>query len=77
MYNKIMQALGKLLMLVGIALVVIGGVLYWGRSLLWLGRLPGDIIIERPNVTIYIPLATSLLLSLVLSGIFYLLSRLR
>jgi hypothetical protein len=72
-----MQALGKILMLMGIALIVIGGMLYWGRSLPWLGRLPGDIVIERPNVTIYIPLATSLLLSLVLSGIFYLLSRLR
>jgi len=54
-----MQALGKILMLMGIALIVIGGVLYWGRSLPWLGRLPGDIVIERPNVTIYIPLATA------------------
>ncbi|MFN4217908.1 MAG: DUF2905 domain-containing protein [Candidatus Bipolaricaulia bacterium] len=72
-----MQALGKLLMILGSALIVLGAALYLSKSIPWLGRLPGDIVIERPHVTIYIPLATSLLLSLVLSALFYLLSRLR
>ncbi|MCS7198395.1 MAG: DUF2905 domain-containing protein [Candidatus Bipolaricaulota bacterium] len=72
-----MQVLGKLLMIVGGMLLVLGVVLYLSKSIPWLGRLPGDIVIERPNVTIYIPVATSLLLSLVLSAFFYLLSRLR
>lgn len=62
-------------MLLGIVLVLVGGAL--SRSLPWVGRLPGDIIIERPNLTIYIPLATSLLLSLLISGVLYLFSRLR
>lgn len=72
-----MQALEKLLMIAGGMLLVLGAVLYLSRSIPWLGRLPGDIVIERPNVTIYIPIATSLLLSLVLSAFLYLLLRLR
>jgi membrane protein implicated in regulation of membrane protease activity len=71
-----METLGKLLMAVGGVLVLVGAVLYGSRFIPWLGRLPGDIVIERPTVTIYIPLATSLVLSLVLSGIFYIISRL-
>lgn len=72
-----MQALGKLLMILGGMLFVVGAVLYLGKSIPYLGRLPGDIVIERPNVTIYIPLVTSLVLSLLLSALFYLISRLR
>ncbi len=72
-----MQALGKLFMILGGTLIILGAALYFSKSLPWLGRLPGDIVIERPNVTIYIPLATSLVLSLVLSAFLYLLSRLR
>lgn len=64
-------------MIIGSVLIVLGAALYLSKSIPWLGRLPGDIVIERPNVTIYIPLATSLLLSLLLSVFFYLLSRLR
>ncbi len=64
-------------MILGSALIVLGAALYFSKSIPWLGRLPGDIVIERPSVTIYIPLATSLLLSLVLSAFLYLLSRLR
>ena len=71
------QPLGKLLMVVGGALILLGLVLYFGKGLGFLGRLPGDIRIERPNVRVYLPLTTCILLSLLLSLISYLISKLR
>lgn len=71
-----MEALGKLLIGVGGLLMLVGIALYVSKFIPWLGRLPGDIIIERPTFTVYIPLVTGLLLSLVLSGILYVISRL-
>jgi len=60
----------------GVLLVAIGVVLMLlGRTHLPIGRLPGDIVYQRKNFTFYFPLATSILLSLVLSLIFYFLSR--
>jgi uncharacterized membrane protein YidH (DUF202 family) len=50
----------------GVVLVGVG-LLVWLGGLAWFGRLPGDIRIERPNTRVYIPLASSLLLSVVLS----------
>lgn len=56
------------LVLVVAGLVLIGaGLLVWSGGLSWFGRLPGDIRIERPTTRIYIPLASSLLVSVVLS----------
>ena len=56
------------LVLVVVGLVVVGvGLLVWSGGLSWFGRLPGDLRIERPNTRIYIPLASSLLISVVLS----------
>ncbi|MCD5409006.1 DUF2905 domain-containing protein [Candidatus Bipolaricaulota bacterium] len=63
-----LSELGKALVLLGIGLVILG-LLLWGK-LPFLGRLPGDIRIERDGLVIYIPLASMLLLSLVLSLIF-------
>lgn len=71
------QPLGKVLLVVGGALVLLGLVLYFGRGLGFLGRLPGDIRIERPNVRVYLPITTCVLLSLLLSLIFTVISRLR
>ncbi|OLC13152.1 MAG: hypothetical protein AUH77_09065 [Candidatus Rokubacteria bacterium 13_1_40CM_4_69_39] len=59
---------GLLIALVGVALVLVGRVP-------WLGRLPGDIHIQRGNWTFYFPLATSLLLSVVLTLILWILGR--
>ncbi|MGA7558050.1 MAG: DUF2905 domain-containing protein [Terriglobales bacterium] len=71
-----MADLGRILVILGIALVVIGGiVMLLGRTGLPLGRLPGDIIYRGKNTTLYFPLATSILLSVVLSVILFLLSR--
>ena len=69
------QDLGRLLVVFGIILVVLGGLFMLGGKLPWLGRLPGDIIVERKNFSFYFPLATSLLLSLLLTLIFWLFRR--
>ena len=73
-----MTGVGKGLAILGMMLLVIGGVLMllekWldaGSDLGWLGRLPGDFVIKRENVTIYIPLATSVLLSVIGSLLMY------
>jgi hypothetical protein len=70
-----MAEMGRLLVVLGIALVVIGGiVMLLGRTGLPLGRLPGDILYRGKNTTFYFPLATSSVLSVVLSVILFLLS---
>ena len=73
-----MNDLGRLLIGLGLILLVAGGVvLLLGRAGLPLGRLPGDISYRGRNLSVYFPLGTSILLSIVLSLIFYLLSRFR
>jgi hypothetical protein len=67
-----MPQTGKYLILAGLLLVVAGAVVWlWGNKLHWIGRLPGDIRIERENVRIYVPLATMLLASVLLSLILW------
>jgi hypothetical protein len=66
--------MARFLIVLGFAILLIG--LLWPYlSKLGLGRLPGDIVIERENVTLYVPLATCLLLSLVLSLTFWVANR--
>jgi Protein of unknown function (DUF2905) len=73
-----MTDLGKLLIFLGAILVVAGIVLIMvGRMHLPLGRLPGDIFYRGKNTTFYFPLATSVLLSVVLSLVVYVLGRWR
>jgi hypothetical protein len=73
-----MGDLGKLLIFLGAVLVVAGVVLVvLGRMTLPLGRLPGDIVYRGKNTTVYFPLATSLLVSVVLSLVLYLVGRWR
>jgi hypothetical protein len=68
--------LGKLLVLLGSGIVVVGlALILLGRTNLPLGRLPGDIVYRGKNSTFYFPLASSILLSLVLSGLMYLIGR--
>lgn len=68
-------ALGRLLILFGLILVVAGAWLLWGPRIPWLGRLPGDFSFGGPGWRVYIPLGTSLALSLVLSLLLWLLGR--
>jgi uncharacterized integral membrane protein len=71
--------LGKILLGLGLVMVVLGGILlvagHSAGKVPWLGRLPGDIFIERENWRFYFPLGTSILISVVLSLLFWLLSR--
>jgi hypothetical protein len=70
--------LGKLLVLLGGAIVIIGlAMILLGRTSLPLGRLPGDIVYRGKNTTFYFPLATSILISVVLSLLLYLIGRFR
>ena len=73
-----MTDLGKLLILLGGALIMGGIVLLLvGRLHLPLGRLPGDIIYRGKNTTFYFPLATSILLSVLLTLVFYVIGKWR
>jgi hypothetical protein len=65
---------GPLIVVLGLAIAVIG-LLVWSGGLSWFGRLPGDIRIERESARIYIPIVSMLILSVVLSFVFYLLNR--
>ena len=62
-----MPEIGKLLIIVGGFVVAVGLFLYFGLRLPFLGRLPGDISIDRGNVHFYFPVVTCLVLSLVLT----------
>ncbi|MBI5198035.1 MAG: DUF2905 domain-containing protein [Nitrospirae bacterium] len=59
--------LGKFLLLVGILVAVVGVLFIWVGKLPGIGKLPGDIYIERKNFTFYFPLTTSLVISIILS----------
>ena len=70
--------MGRMLVVLGVGLVVIGGiVMLLGRTGLPLGRLPGDIIHRGKNTTFYFPLASSILISVVLTIVLFLVGRLR
>jgi hypothetical protein len=68
---------GRVLVVLGIVLVLLGLLLQVAPQIPWLGRLPGDIRIERPGLRVYAPLTTSLLVSLVVTLVLALLGRLR
>ncbi|MEJ2471648.1 MAG: DUF2905 domain-containing protein [Desulfuromonadales bacterium] len=69
------QNLGKTLIVIGLLLLGIGLFLTWGGKLNFLGKLPGDIRIERDNFTFFFPLGTCLLISALLSLIFWIFRR--
>jgi hypothetical protein len=69
-----LAGLGRMLMIAGALLFVLGlGLSLLGRA--GLGRLPGDIVVERGSFSFYFPIVTSILLSLILSGLVWLLRR--
>lgn len=63
-------SLGKILIIFGIVLAVLGVILILGDKIPWIGRLPGDIIIKRDKFTIYFPLMTCVIISLLLTLLF-------
>jgi hypothetical protein len=62
-----MNDLGKLLVFAGVALVIIGAILWSGFGRGWLGRLPGDIHYTKGNFSFYFPVVTCLLLSVIIT----------
>ena len=70
-----MQDLGKMLFILGLVLVVAGAVLWKTGGLGGLGRLPGDIFVQRGNSTFYFPLVTCLAVSAVLTALAWLFRR--
>lgn len=65
-----MAPIGKFLILIGLVLLGAGLLFLFFDKIPWLGKLPGDITIRREKFTIYLPLATSLLVSIILSLLF-------
>jgi len=67
-----MAPFGKILLVAGLILAGIGLLLMLAGRIGWIGRLPGDIIIKRENITFYFPLVTCILISVVLTVLFWL-----
>ncbi len=73
-----MTSLARVLVQIGLILVVAGGVIFLlGRLGISLGSIPGDLTWRRKNVTVFFPLGTSILISLLLTLLFWLFSRFR
>jgi hypothetical protein len=70
-----MSDLARFFIIIGVLLLVVGLALLWLPKIPGLGRLPGDIVIKRENFTFYFPLGTSILISVILSLIFWLFRR--
>ncbi len=66
---------GKLFIFIGLLLVVIGFVFIIGNKIPFIGKLPGDIAIERRNFNFYFPITTCIIVSIILSLIFWLLGK--
>jgi hypothetical protein len=62
--------IGKLLILGGVILIVLGLLLLFAPHLPWLGKLPGDILIKKENFKFYLPITTCILISLLLTLLF-------
>jgi hypothetical protein len=71
------SGLGRLLLVIGLVLAAVGGLMILAAKLHlpWIGRLPGDFLFRGKNVTFYFPLATSLIVSIILSLILWLINR--
>lgn len=72
-----MTGVGKLIIFAGLILIIIGVLFYFSDRIPFIGKLPGDILVKRKNFTFYFPLATSIILSIIISLILYLINRFR
>lgn len=73
----VVDSLARSLVVAGLIFLALGVLLYASPSIPVLGRLPGDIRIERPGLRIYLPITTCLVISIVLSAALWLFSKLR
>lgn len=67
--------IGRFFIILGLIISAIGGLLLLSGNIPWLGRLPGDIIIQKKNFTFYFPLATCIIISLILTLLFWIFGR--
>lgn len=72
-----LSGFGKILIFLGIILIIMGALFMSVNKIPYIGRLPGDIYIKKGNFHFYFPIATSILLSIILSLIFLLIGRRR
>jgi len=70
-----MEQFGKTLIIIGAVTMALGAFLQVSGKIPWIGRLPGDIIVHKKNFTFYFPIATSILLSFLITLIFWLIGR--
>ena len=70
-----MDSFAKLLIVFGVILAAVGGLMLFIGNVPYIGRLPGDIYVQRKNFSFYFPLTTSIVLSIVLTLLFSLFSR--
>lgn len=69
------EGMGKLLVILGVVLIVVGVLFQFAGKIPWLGRLPGDISIQREHFSFYFPITTSIVISIVLTLLFWLFRR--
>ena len=67
--------MGKMLIVMGIIIMLIGIIMTVGPKIPWIGRLPGDIIIKKEQFSFYFPLTTCIIISIILTLLFYLLRK--
>ena len=72
-----MHQIGKILLLIGGLIFLAGLILYFFDRIPFIGKMPGDIVVKKKNFTFYFPLATSIILSILLSLALYLINRFR
>lgn len=72
-----LQEIGRVVIIIGIVLIVLGSSLWFFGKLPFLGKLPGDILVQRQNFSFYAPITTTLIISLFLSIILTIVSNLR
>lgn len=73
--NDSIHNIGKMMIVLGLIITAAGGLFMLSSRVSWLGRLPGDILVQKKNFTFYFPFATSIILSILLSLIFWTLGR--
>jgi thiosulfate reductase cytochrome b subunit len=72
-----MTGIGRLIIIAGFLLIIIGLIIYFSDKLPFIGKMPGDILVKKKNFTFYFPVVTSIILSIVISLILYLINRFR
>jgi hypothetical protein len=72
-----MSEIAKVMIFIGALLILIGLVILVFPRLPYVGKLPGDILIKKENVTFYIPLASSIVISIIISLILYCINKFR